>query len=104
MLVTSTFDRSGYFGCDKPYKLTRERYSSLTRYRDHLKRLEWVERTNYTEPFAVQHFYPPASPRVQYRLTENGKETTDTNWSDRIMALYRYTGAMRSGKRTRCYQ
>ena len=67
-------DRLQYYISRIPYKLVKMRYSSFTRYFGHLKRLGWVEETGKTEPSTFQDDYPPAPPRVYYRLTEAGKK------------------------------
>jgi len=84
-----------------PYKLTRARYSSFTRYFDHLKRLGWVEETGYTEGSAIQDDYPPAPPRVYYRLTAKGREAPPDQVSDPVQALYHYPREQRSAKTRR---
>jgi len=81
-----------------PYKLLKMRYSSFTRYFGHLKRLGWVEETGKTEPSAIQDDYPPAPPRVYYRLTNAGKKASAAEISDPIMTLYRYSRTQRSAK------
>ena len=81
-----------------PYKLLKMRYASFTRYFGHLKRLRWVEETGKTEPSAIQEDYPPAPPRVYYRLTEAGKRASMAEISDPIMTLYHYSRAQRSAK------
>ncbi len=82
-----------------PYRLLKMRYSSFTRYFGHLKRLGWVEETGETEPSELQEYYPPAPPRVYYRLTPAGREASEVDWSDPLIALYNYTRAQRSAKR-----
>ena len=82
-----------------PYKLLKMRYSSFTRYFGHLKRLGWVEETGKTEPSAIQDDYPPAPPRVYYRLTDAGWKAPMAEISDPIMTLYHYSRAQRSAKR-----
>ena len=82
-----------------PYRLLKMRYSSFTRYFGHLKRLGWVEETGETEPSELQEYYPPAPPRVYYRLTTAGREASSVDWSDPLMPLYNYTRAQRSAKR-----
>ena len=81
-----------------PYKLLKMRYASFTRYFGHLKRLGWVTETGKTEPSAIQDDYPPAPPRVYYRLTEAGKRASMAEISDPIMTLYHYSRAQRSAK------
>lgn len=81
-----------------PYKLLKMRYSSFTRYFGHLKRLGWVEESGRTEPSAFQQDYPPAPPRVYYRLTEAGKTASAAEISDPVMTLYHYTREQRSPK------
>ncbi len=71
-----------------PYKLTKMRYASFTRYFGHLKRLGWVEETGKTEPSAIQGDYPEAPSRVFYRLTETGWKATPDQVSNPVRALY----------------
>jgi len=91
-------ERLDYHLSHIPYKLLKMRYSSFTRYFGHLKRLGWVEETGKTEPSAIQDDYPPAPPRVYYRLTDAGKKASAAEISDPIMTLYHYTRAQRSAK------
>ena len=81
-----------------PHKLLKMRYSSFTRYFGHLKRLGWVRETGQTEPSAFQDDYPPAPPRVYYRLTEAGQRASIAEVSDPVMTLYHYSRAQRSAK------
>lgn len=81
-----------------PYKLLKMRYSSFTRYFGHLKRLGWVVGTGRTEPSTFQDDYPPAPPRVYYRLSEAGKRASLDEISDPLMTLYHYSRAQRSAK------
>ena len=91
-------ERLEYFLSRIPYKLLKMRYSSFTRYFGHLKRLGWVEETGQTEPSAIQDDYPPAPPRVYYRLTDVGWKASLVEVSDPIMTLYRYSREQRSAK------
>ena len=77
------------------------RYSSFTRYFGHLKRLGWVKETGKTEPSAIQDDYPPAPPRVFYRLTDAGWKASMVEISDPVMTLYQYSREQRSAKRSR---
>jgi hypothetical protein len=81
-----------------PIKLVKMRYSSFTRYFDHLKRLGWVETTGYTEPSGIQDSYPNGPPRVFYRLTDAGRVASDHLWSDPVTTLYNYPREQRSAK------
>jgi len=92
-------ERTQYYLERIPYKLTRMRYASFTRYFAHLKRLGYVEETGREEPSLVQQSYPPAPPRRYFRLTEAGKRATMAELSDPIMTLYHYPREKRSGKR-----
>jgi len=85
-----------------PYKELKMRYSSFTRYFGHLKRLGWVKETGKTELSAIQDDYPPAPPRVFYRLTDAGWKASLAEMSDPIMTLYQYSREQRSA-RTRQY-
>jgi len=71
-----------------PAKLTRMRYSSFTRYFRFFMQLGWVERTGKIETSAFQEKYPPAPPRVFYRLTAAGRAASDAEWSNPIVVLY----------------
>ena len=84
-----------------PYKLTKMRYSSFTRYFGHLKRLGWVEETGKTEPSGLQDSYPPAPSRVYYRLTDAGKKATLAEVSNPLRLLYpEFDSAYFKGKRS----
>jgi hypothetical protein len=91
-------ERLDYYFSRIPYKFTRMRYSSFTRYFGHLKRLGWVEETGETEPSTIQDDYPPAPSRVYYRLTDAGKKASAAEISDPVMTLYHYSRAQRSAK------
>jgi hypothetical protein len=91
-------ERLQYYLSRIPYKLLKMRYSSFTRYFGHLKRLGWVEPTGKTEPSTIQQDYPPAPPRVYYRLTEAGWEASMAEISDPVMTLYHYSREQRSAK------
>ena len=94
-------ERLEYYLGRIPYKLLKMRYSSFTRYFGHLKRLGWVEETGKTEPSAIQDDYPPAPPRVFYRLTDAGWKASMAEISDPLMTLYQYSREQRSAKRSR---
>ena len=90
--------RLEYYLSRIPYKLLKMRYSSFTRYFGHLKRLGWVQESGKTEPSTIQQDYPPAPPRVYYRLTETGQKASMAEISDPVMTLYHYSRAQRSAK------
>ena len=92
-------ERTRYYLERIPYKLTRMRYPSFTRYFSHLKRLGYVEETGKEEPSLVQESYQPAPPRRYYRLTDAGRKATMAELSDPIMTLYNYPREKRSAKR-----
>jgi len=94
-------ERLQYYLSRIPYKLLKMRYASFTRYFGHLKRLGWVKETGKTEPSAIQDNYPPAPPRVFYRLTETGWSASMVEISDPLMTLYQYPREQRSAKRSR---
>jgi hypothetical protein len=71
-----------------PRKFTRMRYSSFCRYFGHLQRLKWVEKSGKTETSAFQEKYPPAPPRIFYRLTDAGRAASDAEWSNPLITLY----------------
>lgn len=81
-------ERLEYYIRRIPYKLTKMRYSSFTRYFGHLKRLKWVEETGQTEPSTIQDSYPPAPSRVYYRLTELGWSAPFVEISNPLRVLY----------------
>ena len=91
-------ERLEYYLSRIPYKLLKMRYSSFTRYFGHLKRLNWVIESGKIERSAFQDDYPPAPPRVYYRLTEAGKKAPAAEVSDPVMTLYHYSRAQRSAK------
>ena len=91
-------ERLEYYLSRIPYKELKMRYSSFTRYFGHLKRLGWVEPSGKTEPSAIQDDYPPAPPRVFYRLTDAGWKASLAEMSDPIMTLYQYSREQRSAK------
>ena len=94
-------ERLQYFLSRIPYKLHKMRYASFTRYFGHLKRLGWVIETGKTEPSAIQDNYPPAPPRVFYRLTDAGWKASMVEIGDPVMTLYQYSREQRSAKRSR---
>jgi hypothetical protein len=73
-------------------KFTHMRYHSFLMYFGVLKRLEWVEPTQETEPSAIQGNYPPAPERTYYRLTRKGIEAGDEFWSNPLFTLYPEVG------------
>ena len=81
-------ERLGYYLERIPYKLTKMRYSSFTRYFGHLKRLGWVKETGKTEASGLQDYYPPAPSRVYYRLTDAGWKATLAEVSNPLRLLY----------------
>ena len=81
-------ERTEYYLGRIPYKLTKMRYASFTRYFGHLKRLGWVEETGRTEASAIQDNYPPAPSRVYYRLTDAGMRASMAEVSNPVRMLY----------------
>jgi len=69
-------------------KFTHMRYHSFLMYFGVLKRLEWVEATEETQPSAIQDNYPPAPSRTYYRLTKKGVEAGEELWSNPLFTLY----------------
>ena len=69
-------------------KFTHMRYHSFLMYFGVLKRLDWVEVTQETEPSSIQENYPPAPERTYYRLTQTGIEAGDELWSNPLFTLY----------------
>ncbi len=81
-------ERLDYYYRRIPYKFTRMRYASFTRYMGHLKRLGWIEETGMTELSTIQGDYPSAPPRVYYRLTKAGWKATMAEISNPVRTLY----------------
>jgi len=78
-----------------PYKLVKCRYHSFQRYFHWLKQLKWVRFTGKEEKSSVQEVmpdYPQAPPRRYYRLTKEGREAPDWEWSRPQLVLYPYIG------------
>lgn len=71
-----------------PYKAHGCRFHSFVVYFSTLQRLGWVEPTGREEMSAFQEHYPPGPPRRYFRLTEAGREASDTAWSNPQSALY----------------
>jgi len=99
LTVEEAEERISYYLERIPYKVTRMRYPSFTRYFSHLKRLGYVEETGKEEVSLVQESYPPAPPRRYYRLTTAGRKASMKDLSDPIMTLYNYPRQKRSAKR-----
>lgn len=99
LTIEEAEERTRYYLERIPYKLTKMRYASFTRYFSHLKRLGYVEESGKEEPSQLQESYPPGPPRRYYRLTEAGKRATVADLSDPIMSLYHYPREKRSPKR-----
>lgn len=97
-------ERLNHFLSKIPHKLYKMRYSSFCRYFGHLIRLDWVEKTGFTEPSTVQEAYPAAPPRVYYRITEKGRKATAKEIADPIQTLYHYSREQRSAKRHSYYR
>lgn len=91
--VEEAEERLRYYFDRIPYKFTRMKYSSFTRYFSHLKRLGWVEETGVEERSAIQEpapgvTNPEGKPRVYYRLTDAGWKATPEEMSNPIRTLY----------------
>ena len=71
-----------------PYKLFRCRYHSFQRYFHWLKQLAWVEFTGIEEKSSLQDSCPDAPPRKYYRLTREGQDAPDSQWSNPQVTLY----------------
>lgn len=71
-----------------PYKAQGCRFHSFVVYFSNLTRLGWVEATGKEEPSEFQENYSPGPPRKYYRLTDKGKEASDTDWANPHKALY----------------
>ena len=71
-----------------PYKLVKCRYHSFVMYFGMLKKLGWVETTGVEEPSTPQDYYEDFEPRRYYRLTRQGIEAPDYEWSNPHRTLY----------------
>jgi len=71
-----------------PYKAQGCRFHSFVVYFSTIQRLGWVEATGKEEASAFQHNYPPGPPRRYFRLTEGGREASETAWANPRLALY----------------
>ena len=71
-----------------PYKAQGCRFHSFITYFSDLQRLDWVEESGKVEPSAFQDNYPPGPPRKFYRLTEAGRQASNTAWANPHLALY----------------
>jgi len=74
-----------------PYKFTSIRSHSFARYFGMLTGLGWVEPTGKEETSAFQEQYSEAQPRRYFRLTGQGRATSDFDWSNPQRALYGYS-------------
>ena len=74
-----------------PYKFTSIRSHSFARYFGMLTQLEWVEPTGLEEISAFQEQYPEAEPRRYFRLTDQGRAASDTDWVNPQRTLYGYS-------------
>jgi len=79
-------------------KFTHMRYHSFLMYFGVLKRLEWVEATQETEPSAIQDNYPVAPERTYYRLTREGIAASEESWSNPLFTLYPEIGPSHAKK------
>ncbi len=71
-----------------PYKASGCRYHSFVTYFSNLQKLSWVEPSGVEEPSAFQDKYPAAQPRRYFRLTNAGRQATDSDWANPQSALY----------------
>jgi len=70
-----------------PFNQTANRFQSFVRYFNRVKRLGWVESTGKTETSAVQSQNPAfGSPRIFYRLTNEGRSASEDDWSNPFRA------------------
>ena len=92
-------ERTRYYLERIPYKLTKMRYSSFTRYFSYLKRLGLAGETEREEPSLIQESYPPAPTRRYYRLAEIGRKAIMDELSDPIMTFYDYHREKRGAKK-----
>lgn len=103
LTVEEAEEKTRYYLERIPYRLTKMRYPSFTRYFSHLKCLGYLKETGKEEPSLVQGSYPPAPTRRYFRLTEAGRVVTVIELSDPIMTLYNYPREKRSAKRKHYY-
>ena len=78
-----------------PYKLVKARYHSFRRYFHYLKQLKWVELTGEEEVSVLQDVtdhHPAAHPRKLYRLTREGIQAPDEDWSNPQRLIYTLIG------------
>ena len=78
-----------------PYKLVKSRYHSFRRYFHYLKQLRWVETSGVEEASTMQEatgHHPDTHPRKFYRLTSEGIEAPDEDWSNPQRLLYSLIG------------
>jgi hypothetical protein len=102
-----------------PYKLTRMRYSSFTRYFRFFIQLGWVKRTGEVEGSLIggpEDTRPPQKtphgtvlvevpqPRIYYRLTSEGEKAALVELSDPIMTIYNYPREQRSKKKYKYFK
>ncbi len=82
-----------------PYKLVKARYHSFQRYFHWLKQLRWVEATGIEEKSSVQENVEisrseagltpyETPPRKYYRLTREGIEAPDYQWSNPLITCH----------------
>ena len=74
-----------------PYKFTSIRSHSFARYFGMLTQLGWVEPTGEEETSAFQEQYAEAQPRRYFRLTNQGRTSSDLDRSNPQRALYGYS-------------
>ena len=78
-----------------PYKLVKSRFHSFRRYFHYLKQLEWVELTGVEEVSVLQEVtghHPDSHPRKLYRLTREGIEAPEEDWSNPQRLIYPMIG------------
>jgi hypothetical protein len=71
-----------------PYKANGCRYHSFVVYFSNLQRLGWVEPSGIEEQSEFQANYPSAQPRRYFRLTDTGRQASDSDWGNPYAALY----------------
>jgi len=71
-----------------PYKTRGCRFHSFVCYLSTIRRLGWIQPTGHEEPSAFQAHHPPGPPRRYYRLTQAGREASDTAWRNPHRACY----------------
>ena len=71
-----------------PYKTRGCRFHSFVVYLSTIQRLKWIEPSGYEEPSRFQDHHPPGPPRRYFRLTNAGREASESAWRNPHRACY----------------